>query len=333
MTLTIPTNFLYSSLAAIEKINDFPIEVSHVLCVLLGSYKPPVACSIHDRKTPQEFVPCALRQSPSPGKHLIAEEVQPPLARQDDIIPRMKGHMQTFGEEHNGCGTCNLQLFFVMREEYEIIPVAHIATNFQIVLHEPVELMQVNVRENLACDVPYRYPDAPAVPGLPAECSAVIAPDDFGEQFDGMFILDPPSQEIEQNEVINVVEELLYISPPEPTVTEPMQKVLCALNRLVQSLLLAARPSIVQEDRIVYFVQIVIQQPMNETIFYRGHGNGSSFGITHREDVVRPVAICSTGKFNLQCEKMLLQSVAKLLHFRRVLLSRLEPEKTTPQCR
>lgn len=309
---------------SIKQRKRLPFKTPNVFFVSFRTHQSRVTCDVLQAEPSEQFVPCATRESSAVWEDLIAEEMQTPFTRQQDIIARMQRQREVVQKECR-CGLAGgFQIYPAVCEEDKVVAIAQIAANFQRVLHEPVEFMQVNIRKNLARDIANGYSTSRADWNL-SDNTAAIASNYFRKQRKRALVADSPFQQGKQHALVNIIEKLPNVPAPEPAITKPMQEVLRPFDGLVESLLFATRPRVEEKHRVIYFLQMVVEKPMDEAVFDGSNGDRPFLGIADGENLVRPMTVRALGEFSFQRKQILFQSVTEFLHFRCVLLSGLKP--------
>src|SRR3989344_119652 len=125
----------------------------------------------------------------------------------------------------------------------------------------------------------------------------VIAIDHCLEEPHRNIIIDPPAEDMEKCFVIDGIEEFADIPAPEETVGILCEKILCTFYGSEKTFSFTTRPHIVDECPIINFNQMLIEQPVYETIFDTGDGNISSLRIAHAERTISTMFIGFALKF------------------------------------
>ena len=172
--------------------------------------------------------------------------------------------------------------------------------------YKTIQLIEVNVRENLASEVANRHSNALFL--------RAIAFKHLGNQFKSFRVLYPSFEQIQEHLLIHTVEELLHVRPPNVGIWEGLQKALSTLNGCKQSLLLSARPSIINESLVPDRDEVVVKEAVNNTVPYGGHRDFTPFIVADHEALVWTVFVSAIVKFSMKLCELFFQMVLKLVH-------------------
>lgn len=212
----------------------------------------------------------------------------------------------------------------VARDDYEVVGVASVVFYLQLVLHELVEFVHVDVRKELRSQVA----DWHTSNLKEVSCGCETA-HDLVEQPHRVGVLYLSAKQVEQDGVIHAVEELPHIAL-ERIATARVIAALSAehlrdfLHPFVSSLAHPAREGSrderVLKNRVEYVENGVVEDP----IAYCGLVDSTQFWIVNPKSAIRSVSVRFLLKFSMELEYMLFKVVFKHRHIRPVPLVTLE---------
>lgn len=256
----------------------------------------------------QRALPIPFFQSPPGREYLHAQKFQPTPRWNQYIVFRVHLQTEAVSQKYGRSAPHRPHLFRRVGYNEEIIAIAQIGPRFYGVFYEPIELIEIDIREYLAGQVADRYASFSGCATCLVGFRCRIAIDNFEKHASRLDIDDPERQYLFQDSVVDMIEELPYIRAPDETSRMPPEVFLCPIDSPDQPLSLAARPDVEDECLVIYRVQVFVKQTMDDAVTDIGDADLAPLVVGNGEPPIRPVPIgpalkvgCETGQVPLQC--------------------------------
>lgn len=133
-----------------------PIQLTETLSSAFRTHEATIAREVLEIEPTQDALPRTTTKFSAARENLIAEEMQPLPAWPQDVTAGMEPEAEASLEKCSDGAPCTLDRCTIFSKEDEIVAVTQISVHAQRMLHETIKLMQVDIRENLARNVPDR---------------------------------------------------------------------------------------------------------------------------------------------------------------------------------
>lgn len=258
---------------------------------------------------------CFCTQNPMMWQQHIPKEVDalPVLANCD--LSRMEVEVQVFLEKNADGWQESFQNFATVRHCHEVICVPDIVPDLERVLDELIELVEVDVGEELRCEISDGDAGVPEESGVPSR----KASDDRTQQGDGFLIFQTLFEDADQDIVIDGCEELMNVAledeaRPCAVAAYAPQYLFQRSHRLMRSLALPAGERVGNECWLEERIKHGEDRMMQDAILHRCFVDAALLGIADSEGAVWLMPIGSSDQLPMQAKKVLLQMSLEIFH-------------------
>lgn len=157
------------------------------------------------------------------------------------------------------------------------------------------------------------------------------ARDNFLNELKRFWVTDAAFKDLNERSVVDAVEELFGIRPPDETARVSGKKILDPFNGSEQSFAFAARPGIIDKSFVINWNKVIINKPVNHAIMDGGYRNDPFFIVAHSESTIGAMMIRPTVQLFMKFKKILLKIILELIKFRCWLLSRTKIQPALPK--
>ena len=249
------------------------------------------------------------------GQDNVPEKVHTmPIVSYRDLS-RMQSKMQARFQKRFNMRYQRPQVGLITGNDHKVVSVASVAFDSQLVLHELVKLIHINIGKQLRRQIPNRY--AFALEQIRTTSGEAFH--DLPHQPHKILVVYPSSENTQQNVVINRIEELSYVALQDKAGTRIVtahrpQYIFQRLDTLMRSLANTTRKRCRNERRLEDRIQNAKNRVMQNAITDRRFVNLPQFRVGYAKPHIFIMSIRFASQGALQGKNALLQRHFKPEH-------------------
>lgn len=196
--------------------------------------------------------------------------------------------------------------FFVLVEENKIVGITHIPDNFQFVFNKLIQFIQINICKQLRGQVTQRQ-------------TGRVTVDYISQQHHKTIISSSPSENVQENLMINRIKKLFYVQFQNPQHLSVISrqfkpKTLQSLYCSVGAFIFSGRPRIKDKDLIPYWLDDPVDSVVEQSITHRSFVNMATFRIMNKKRKIPTMLVGVIFQVLMQLENVIFEVYLELRH-------------------